>query len=99
MHDDPMKNDIQELIPESHRHLIEAVPRGAAASAVNGGLLLGTFGGALIANWIPAQIVAVVPALLFVLHRIWIWKSDRRFETQLETLRAQGLTWGDQGNP
>jgi hypothetical protein len=36
-----MRKDIQALIPEAHRDLIEAVPRGFPRPAVTGALLLG----------------------------------------------------------
>lgn len=88
-----MQRDIQELIPEIHRDLIEVVPRGFAKSAVMGALLLGAVAGALLATFIPDWIVAVVPAVLLVVQRIWVRKSNKNFDQRIAELKARGLDW------
>ena len=88
-----MRRDIQELIPETHRELIEATPRGFNRSAVIGALLLGAVGGALLTVILPAWIAAAAPALLLVVQRIWVWHSDRDFDKGMAELYAHDLDW------
>ena len=70
-----MAKDIQELVPETLREVVEVVPRGFAKSAVIGGILLGAVGGAMITTVAPAWIVAAVPAVLLVVQRFWVKKK------------------------
>ena len=93
-----VSKDLQELIPEPLRDLVEVVPRGVPKSAVTGGLLLGALGGALITMIVPAWIVAAVPAALFVAQRIWVRRSDRDFERRMAELGAHDLRWDGDGD-
>lgn len=92
-----MQKDIQDLIPETYRDLIEAVPKGFSQSAALGALLLGGLLGAiacmLVANWMIPGVFAV----LLLAQRIWVWKSDRGFDRLIGELEERGLTWKDEG--
>jgi len=90
-----MRRDIQELIPEIHRDLIEAVPRGFPKSAVTGAILLGAAGGALVAVVLPDWIAVAVLAALLVVQRLWAAKSDRNFDQRIAELEARDLDWKD----
>ena len=88
-----MDKDIQELIPEAHRDLIEAVPKGFSQSSAFGGLLLGGLLGAiacmLVANWM----IPIVFGALLIAQRIWVWRSDKGFDKRVEELKKRGLAW------
>jgi len=89
--------DLQELIPESHRDLVEAVPRGFAKSAVIGALLLGALVGSLWTYIVPQWIAGVILAALVVGHLIYKYRSDKVFEERMEALQARGMDWkGDE---
>jgi hypothetical protein len=91
-----MRTDIQELIPETHRDLVEVVPRGFAKSAVTGALLMGAAGGALLAVIVPQWLAAGVFAALFLGHRIWVAVSDRSFDQRMAALESRDLEWKDE---
>ena len=90
-----MQKDIQDLIPETYKDLVEAVPKGLYKGAAQGALLLGGLLGAvacmLVANWMIPGVFAV----LLVAQRIWVWKSDRGFDRRIGELEERGLTWKD----
>jgi len=92
------RDDIQMLIPETHRDLIEAVPRGFPKSAATGALLLGATGGALVtmivADWAGWITVAAFASLLLG-QRMWVAISNRSFDEQIADLEARGLEWKD----
>ena len=85
--------DIQTLIPESHRDLVEAVPRGFLRSGVNGAILLGALAGALLTFIVPSWIAAAVPLCLLVVHLFWRWKSDKLFDERMAELAERDLDW------
>lgn len=91
--DTAMEKDIQELIPEAHRDLIEAVPKGFSQSSAIGGLLLGGLLGAiacmLVANWM----IPIVFGALLIAQRIWVWRNDKGFDKRVEELKERGLAW------
>jgi hypothetical protein len=88
-----MKKDIQEMIPEAHRDLVEAVPKGFLQSSAFGGLLLGGLLGAvtclLVVNWMTP----VVFGTLLLAQQIWAWKSNKDFDRRVEALKQRGLIW------
>ena len=88
-----MQKDIQELIPETHRDLVEAVPKGFSASGVLGGALLGSLLGALACMLVSNWMIPGVFALLFAGQRIWVWRSDKKFDRRVAELRDRGLAW------
>jgi hypothetical protein len=87
------RREIQELIPSTHRDLIEVVPRGFARSALIGGLLLGAVGGAMLTFVMPAWLTGATVATLFVLQRIHAYRSDRLFDRRMADLEARDLDW------
>ncbi|MEM8667268.1 MAG: hypothetical protein AAGG48_07120 [Planctomycetota bacterium] len=90
-----MVKDIQELIPQTHRDLVEAVPRGFAKSAVTGALLIGAAGGALLAIVVPDWMAAAVFTALYIGHKIWVALSDRSYDRKIAELEARDLEWKD----
>ena len=90
-----MKKDIQELIPEEHRNIVEAVPKGFMKSGLHGALLLGGLLGAVICMLLPSWAIPAIFAVAFIVQRIWVWKSDKDFDKRILELKAQGLTWKD----
>ena len=88
-----MLKDIQELIPETHRDLVEAVPRGFAKSAVTGALLMGAAGGALLAIVLPEWIAAGAFMALFLGHRIWCAVRNRSYDHRIAELEGRDLEW------
>ena len=87
------RTDLQELIPESHRDLMEAVPRGFPTSAVIGALFLGALAGSLWTYIVPQWIAGTILAALVVGHLIFKYWSDKVFDKRMEALEARGLDW------
>ncbi|YCM44546.1 hypothetical protein V2O64_00745 [Verrucomicrobiaceae bacterium 227] len=90
-----MQKDIQELIPEAHRDLVEAVPKGFFESAVLGGILLGSLCGSLLCMLVANWMIPGVFVLLLVIQRIWVWKSDKEFDRRIAAFKSRDLTWDD----
>lgn len=88
-----MKTDIQQLIPEASRDLVEAVPKGTPRSAALGGILLGGLLGALACMLVQGWLIPVVFLALLVVQRIWVWRSDKEFDRCLADLGRRGLAW------
>ncbi len=88
-----MKKDLQTLIPESHRDIVEVVPRGFPKAAVTAALLLGMILGALVAMVAPAWIAAAVPAVLLIAHLIYRWRSNKFYDQRMAEIEARGLDW------
>ncbi|MDA7881073.1 hypothetical protein N9A94_02085 [Akkermansiaceae bacterium] len=88
-----MEIDLQKLIPEAHRDLVEAVPKGFYDSAVLGGILFGCLVGALLCMLVSQWMIPIVFAVLLVIQRLWVWKSDKKFDQRMSDLKSQGLTW------
>ena len=87
------RNDIQSLIPESHRDLIEAVPRGFPRSAVTAALLLGAIVGSLWTYLGPPWLGAALLTLLLITHLVYKYRSDKIFDERMAALKARGLHW------
>jgi hypothetical protein len=85
--------DIQSLIPESHRDLIEAVPRGFPKSAVIAALLMGALVGSLWTYVVPKWLAVALLAVLFVVHLLYKRHSDKSFDERLAALEKRGLRW------
>ncbi|MDA0813226.1 MAG: hypothetical protein O3C21_12670 [Verrucomicrobia bacterium] len=85
--------DLQELIPESHRDVVEAVPRGFPKSAVIGALLMGALAGSLWTYIVPQSIAGGILATLVVGHFIYKYRSDKAFDKRMEALKARGMEW------
>lgn len=90
--------DLQELIPESHRDLVEAVPRGFPKSAVMGAVLLGAVVGSLWTYIVPHWIAGAILAALVVAHLIYKRRSDKVFDKRMEALQARGMEWKGDDN-
>lgn len=90
-----MKADIQELIPEVHRDLVEAVPKGTPRSAALGGLLLGGVLGTLVCLFVQTWMIPAVLLTLLAAQRIWVWRSDKNFDHSIAELGRRGLAWQD----
>ena len=88
-----IRKDIQSLIPESHRDLIEAVPRGFPKSAVSAALLMGALVGSLWTYVVPQWLAVTLLAVLFVVHLLYKHRSDKLFDERLAALEARGLRW------
>jgi hypothetical protein len=87
------RDDIQMLIPETHRDLIEAVPRGFPRSAVTGSLLLGATAGSLWTYIVPQWLAVTLLAVLFAVYLIYKRRSDKFFDERLAALETRGLRW------
>ena len=95
-----MKADIQKLIPEAHRDLVEAVPQGTPRSAAMGGLLLGGVLGTLVCLFVQSWMIPAVLFTLLAAQRIWVWRSDENFDHSIAELGRRGLAWqGDDQDP
>ncbi len=90
-----VRKDIQELIPETHRDLVEAVPRGFPKSAVTSALLMGAAGGALLAIFVPQWMAAGVFTALYMGHQIRGALTDRSYNQRIAELEARDLEWKD----
>jgi len=88
-----IRKDIQTLIPESHRDLIEVVPRGFPRSAVIAALLMGALVGSLWTYVVPQWLAATFLAILFVVHLLYKRRSDKVFDERLAALETRGLRW------
>jgi hypothetical protein len=88
-----IRKDIQSLIPESHRDLIEAVPRGFPKSAVSAALLMGALVGSLWTYVVPQWLAVTLLAILFVAHLLYKRRSDKLFDERLAALETRGLRW------
>ena len=87
------RDDIQMLIPETHRDLIEAVPRGFLKSAVTAALLLGAIVGSLWTYIVPQWMAATLLTVLFVVYLLYKRRSDKLFDDRLAALETRGLRW------
>lgn len=88
-----MKTDIQKLIPEAHRDVVEVVPKGIPRSAVLGGLLLGGLLGALVCLLVQSWMIPAVFVILLAAQRIWVWRSDKGFDHSIAELDRRDLAW------
>jgi Mg2+/citrate symporter len=87
------RDDIQMLIPETHRDLIEAVPRGFPKSAVIAALLMGAMAGSLWTYIVPQWLAVSLLAVLFAVFLIYKRRSDKFFDERLAALETRGLRW------
>jgi hypothetical protein len=87
------RDDIQMLIPDTHRDLIEAVPRGFSKSAVTAALLMGALVGSLWTYVVPQWLAVTLLAILFVAHLLYKRRSDKVFDERLAELETRGLHW------
>lgn len=87
------RDDIQLLIPETHRDLIEAVPRGFPRSAVTAALLMGAIAGSLWTYIVPQWLAVSLSAVLFAVYLIYQRRSDKFFDKRLAALETRGLHW------
>jgi len=90
-------------MPESHRDLVEAVPRGFPKSAVIGAPLSVRFYwvpvvGSLWTYIVPHWIAGAILAALVVAHLIYKRRSDKVFDKRMEALRARGMEWKGDNN-
>ena len=90
--------ELQELIPESHRDLVEAVPRGFPKSAVIGAVLFGALVGSLWTYIVPQWIAGAILAALVVGHLIYKHRSDKLFDERMEALESRGMEWKGDDN-
>ncbi len=81
------------LIPETHRDLIEAVPRGFPKSAVTAALLMGATAGSLWTYIVPQWLAVSLLAVLFGVYLIYKRRSDKFFDERLAALETRGLHW------
>ena len=81
------------LIPETHRDLIEAVPRGFSKSAVTAALLMGAMVGSLWTYIVPQWLAVTLLTVLFLVYLFYKSRSDILFEERLAALEARGLRW------
>lgn len=88
-----MQTDIQELIPDAHRDVVEAVPKGVVRSLAFGGILLGGLMGALLCMLVEGWLVPAVFGSLLAVQRIWVWRSDQSFDRRVAELNRRGLIW------
>ena len=93
------RTDLQELIPVSHRDLIEAVPRGFPKSAVTGSLLFGGMVGSLLTYIMPPWAAGAILAALAVAHLIYKHRSDQVFDERMAALQSRGIDWKTDDNP
>ena len=87
------RREIQGLIPESHRDLVKAVPKGFARSGIHGGILMGAAAGSLLTYIVPAWLAAPVLSALFVAHFLYIRRTDQMFDERMQELHQRGLDW------
>jgi hypothetical protein len=87
------KTDLQELIPENYRDLVEAVPRGFPKSAVAGAALMGGLAGSLWTYLIPQTIAGTILAALLVGYLLYKFRSDKQFDERMEALKKRGMEW------
>jgi hypothetical protein len=88
-----VKKDLQALIPESHRDVVEAVPRGFPKAAVTAALLTGMTLGALVASVAPAWGAASIPAVLLVASLLYRWRSNTFHDRRMADIEARGMDW------
>ena len=87
------RDDVQMLIPEAQRDLIEAVPRGFPRSAVTAALLMGAMAGSLWTYIVPQWLAVSLLAVLFAVYLIYKRRSDKFFDERLAALETRGLHW------
>ena len=85
--------DLQKLIPESHRDLVEAVPRGFPKSAVTGAALMGALAGSLWTTIVPQKIAGLILSALVLAYLIYRFRSDKIFDQRMKELQASGMDW------
>jgi uncharacterized membrane protein YfcA len=95
MNDSTTTTDIQNLIPDQHRKILEVVPKGVLRSTAHGGILLGGLCGALGCLFVPDWLIPIVFAILLIIQRIWVWRSDKAFDARMADLGRSGLAWND----
>ncbi len=81
------------LIPETHRDLIEAVPRGFPRSAVTAALLMGAMAGSLWTYIVPQWLAVSFLAVLLAVYVPYKRRSDKFFDERLAALETRGLQW------
>ena len=87
------QKDIQDLIPEDYRDLIEAVPKGFLSRAAYGALLFGALLGALAVYIAPAWMVSVVVIALLIGHYLFKRRCDMLYDKRIADLKALHLDW------
>ena len=87
------RDDIQILIAETHRDLIEAVPRECPRSAVTAALLMGAIVGSLWTYTVPQWLAVTLLTVLFAGYLLYKRRSDKCFDERLAALETRGLRW------
>ena len=87
------QTDIQELIPETHRDLVKAIPRGFAQSALVSGIIMGALFGTLLTYILPKWLAAGLIIALLVGHVVHKRKSDAMFDERMAALGGRGFDW------
>jgi Mg2+/citrate symporter len=87
------RDNIQMLIPETHRDLIEAVPRGFPRSAVTAALLMGAMAGSLWTYIVPQWLAVTLLTVLFAVYLLYKRRNDKFFDERLAALETRGLRW------
>ena len=87
------QKDIQELIPEAYRDVVEVIPRGFLRGGALSALLFGALLGALLVYVVPVWLVSTVVIILLVIHYLYTKRSDKLYDKRLEELKARDLDW------
>ena len=90
-----MKNrtDLQELLPESHRDLVEAVPRDLMKSLFFNSFLMGAFMGGAVTYMVPQWMAGYLVGALLLGHFLYRWWSEKDLNKRMAELDARGLDW------
>ena len=88
------KRDLNELVPEHYRKLVEGVPRGMLKEAVYTALVFGALATAVLAAYvIPPEWLIYFFLGVLVVQRVVKSMSDKRYDRAMEALEKEGLDW------
>ena len=83
------KRELNELVPERYRELVEAVPRGMAKEAIWAALALGALIASLLAAFVvPGEWLAGFFFVVLVVQRVLRVRSDRKYDAAMAALQG-----------
>ena len=87
------KNDIQQLVPEKYRELVEVVPKNTLRQGVVDALLLGGLLMAILCNFVSPSYLTWVLVIIFIAQKLRVRWSNRASDKIEAKMAEENLEW------